>query len=79
MFSDQFIFIGLFYIKKIGKKNTKNLFFFKKNVKGDPKNIGLENICRKFLCDKKQLIVLTIFILFFIFYKSDIKTENLLN
>ena len=50
-----------------------------KNVKGDPKNIGLENICRKFLCEKKQLIVLTIFILFFIFHKSDIKTENWLN
>ena len=32
-----------------------------------------------FYVKKKQLIVLTIFILFFIFHKSDIKTENLLN
>ena len=70
MFSDQFIFIGLFYIKNRKKKIQKLFFFFfKKNVKGDPKNIGLENICRKFLCEKKQLIVLTIFILFFIFHK----------
>ena len=52
--------------KKIGKKNTKTLLFFKKNVKGDPKNIGLENICRKFLCEKKTINCFDNF--YFIFY-----------
>ena len=73
MFSDQFIFIDLFYIK-YREKNTKN-HFFKRNVNGDPKDIGLENICIKILCEKKTINFFDDFfyLFFFIFHKSDIK------
>ena len=55
------------------KKNLnclKDLFLMRK-VNQCPKNIGLENIFRNILREKKNLILMTVF---YIFYDNGIKT-----